>query len=140
MTTVYQSQIRITHGSGQSSVVLIDYDDDVGGLPALDGGQTVDLVGFVRAAGKKAFSQKNDAHTFRLPLAFEGHTVKSAHEQLFSGAVSVPKGTADVTFEVKEGKSFVLRNAAVERWDGVVSEHFTTRELVIVGGQIEEIS
>ena len=138
--TVYESQLRITHNPTGAATVLLDWGDDVAGEPTLDGGQAVDVVTYARGSGVKTFDRGNESHTLSIPLEKETGSIRDAHNQLFTGALAVPRNTADVLIEVQGGVRVLLKDATVQDWNALTESHFTGRVLTIIGGTLSLIS
>jgi hypothetical protein len=133
---IYESQLKITHGA----TVLVDYGDDLGGEPTLDGGQVVQLAGYVRGTAGVPIPRRNDTHTLRLPLPREAATIRAATGAMFSRIAAVPKTAATLTVELSAGGKWELANAVVQDWAGAVEDQFSVLELIIIGGAWTQVT
>ncbi|MGE9267635.1 MAG: hypothetical protein ACQKBY_06025 [Verrucomicrobiales bacterium] len=137
---VIESLLRITHDPAGTPTVLLDFGEDITSLPELDGEQMVEVGSFVRSAAASTFARGNEQHTFTIAGAREALSVRGAHDRLFAGALAVPRGTADVLFEVQDGGAWRLEDATVRAWPARVDEHFCDRQIEIIGGALVEVT
>ena len=135
-----ESLLKITHDPDGTPTVLLDYGEDITELPALDGEQVVEVANFVEATAAQTFARGNETHSFRIAGAREALSLRGAHDRLFSAALAVPRGSADVLFEVQSGGAWRLTDATVRAWPARVDAHFCDRQIEIIGGELVQVT
>ena len=131
---VFDSFLRVTFDPDNVALVLLDYGDALWGPVAIDGEQAVQVQGFVRALGVKAFPRGNESHS----LSFEKcRILDSMHDALagrLNGIIALPRTMADVLISLEDGRNWRIANCAVRNWPGGQEERLTREGVNIIGG------
>jgi hypothetical protein len=134
---------KITHGS----TVLLDWDDKLTDEPEFGFGKEVEVTPLLRGYHTSIFDRVNVSRNWSWSRIVRHTDVAAAREWRMSHDIAVSNLTkGDLTIEVKDGDSYVLRDAVVQRMDTAsgrsVSGHsFDSKaNYSVVGGKLEIVT
>lgn len=128
----FESIVEIKHGS----TILVALGDPMWKPVAINGGQIVDVVARVRAAGVKAFPRGNERNVITFEKCNEADTVANAFKGELAWAAGLPTTMANVTLTFADATVYTLADAAVEAWSGGQVERLGRHGLQITGGAL----
>lgn len=134
---LYDSFVRITFDPDGAALVLVDYGTPLHGPMEIDGGQVVQVQGFLRALGVKAFPRGNESHSLRFDKAGIEESLADAFAGRLTGCLSLPRTQADVLLSLEDGRNWRIANCAIRSWPGAMDGTRINRQGVeIIGGRL----
>jgi hypothetical protein len=133
---LFGSFARITYDPDGIALVLLDYNDDLWEPLAINGDQMVQVQGFVRAAGIKAFARGNEKTSLNFMKCNIETSVVEGFARLLSDIVALPKSTADILISLEDGRNWRIPDAAIQSWPASQEARLTRQTVEIIGGKI----
>lgn len=115
---LYDSFVRVTFDPDGAALVLVDYGTALHGPIEIDGGQIVQVQGFVRAIGVKAFPRGNESHRLRFEKAGIEDSLVDAFAAFLTDSISLPRTQADVLLSLEDGRNWRIKDCAIRAWPG----------------------
>lgn len=134
--TIYESTVQVIWEPDGAAVLLVDFGDAMWDVVKMDGGQVVQEIEPLRAAGIVAEPRGNERHTLTFTLCRETDGIAAAFEARLERAMQVPRTRADVLIRFSGGDKYRLKNAAVRSWPNDQVEHLTSEAMEIIGGEV----
>lgn len=133
---LYDSFLRVTFDPDGIALVLLDYGDAMWGPVTIDGEQSVQVQGFLRALGIKAFPRGNDLHTVSFEKCRIEDGMDDALASRLNGIIALPRTMADVLISLEDGRNWRIANCAIRNWPGGQEERLTREGVSIIGGRL----
>jgi hypothetical protein len=134
---LYDSFVRITFDPDGAALVLVDYGTALHGPIEVDGNQIVQVQGFIRSLGTKAFPRGNESHTLTFDKAGIEDSLQDAFAANLTDSISLPRTKADVLLSLEDGRQWRLKDAAIRAWPvSMDNTRITRQSCEIQGGRL----
>jgi hypothetical protein len=131
---VFESAVRVLWDPGGAKLVLVDWGDELSERVTLDGGQLVDVVPRIRAAGVMTFPRGNEQHRISFEKSTEQSSLGAAFSERLRRSLALPRSRADVLLWFEAGSKYRLKAATIESWPSRQDALWTRERVNIVGG------
>ena len=135
MEDTYESLVEVKHGA----TVIVERGAPMWKPVELNGQQAVQVAARLRAAGVKAIPRGNESNVLTFSLCNETESVEAAAKALLQFPISLPRTMADVTITFEDLSGIIVKNAAVQSWQGGQEAVLGRHSVTITGGELVAI-
>jgi hypothetical protein len=130
------SMVRVTWDPDGEAQILVDFGDPMWSPVLIDGKQMVDVAQGLNRKGVLNIPRQNETHKLTFTLAGLTAGPVEAFERRLEQSIAAPRDMADVLISFESGKSYRLKDCAVESWPSGQVERLTKETLNILGGEL----
>jgi hypothetical protein len=130
------SMVRVTWDPDGDARILINFGDPMWSPVLIDGKQVVDVAQGLNRKGVLNIPRGNETHKLTFTLGGITAGPVEAFERRLEQSIAAPRDMADVLISFESGKSYRLKDCAVESWPSGQLESITKETLNILGGEL----